>query len=324
MFVAKYGPTGSLLWVQRFGGNTGAVATGVGVDSSNNILLAGYISSPTTFGSITVPTAANNSLAVAKLSSAGQVLWARSWGSAGSTVQSSALAVDPSGNVAVTGSFYNNTDIGGGTMSASGSSPTVFVAKYSGVDGSAQWAKGFGGSGNNAGMGVAIDPTTGNIVVSGGVTGAANFGGGSVPGGPGESAFLAGYSPSGGFLWVNTFGGTASGEQSQINAVRIDARGNLAFTGAKGGPWYVGGSWKYSTLLAASCTISGNSAPVVRWFDTAGSGSTGADSGSAIAFDSFGHVIAAGSFYSGILNFGGISATSPAGGYSGWVAQYNN
>src|ERR1043166_3824090 len=45
MFVAKYSPSGSLLWVKSFGGASGDMGNAVAVDGSDNIILAGGLSS---------------------------------------------------------------------------------------------------------------------------------------------------------------------------------------------------------------------------------------------------------------------------------------
>jgi hypothetical protein len=322
MFVAKYSPAGSLLWAQRFGGSLPDYATAVAVDGSDNIFFAGWFqSSDANFGGGIILNASGNvNFAVAKLSSSGTTLWAKNWG--GSLAQAYGLTVDPSGNVVVTGRFSGTTDFGGGAINAAGQY-TVFVAKYSGVNGSYVWARGFGGaSGANQGQSVAVDPATGNVIVTGGFTGTADFGGGAVNGGNGEAVFLAGYGSSGNFLWVNTYGG--SGGSDQGNAVAIDGAGHLVLTGLKATPWNLGGTWNMNTgSFIISYALSGSMAPTSRWMKLPAA-NTGSSVGNAISLDGFGHVLSAGSFSSGTVDFGGISATSPTAATSGFVGQYSN
>jgi hypothetical protein len=320
IFVAKFSPSGTLLWVKQFGGSAPDLAFGVVLDASDNIFLAGYISSTDAhFGSITLGTSSGNpNAAVAKLSSAGAVLWARAF--SGLLSEAFGLAVDRSGDVVVTGKFNGTTDFGGGPITATGTS--IFVAKYSGLDGTYRWAKGVGGSGFNEGVGIATDPTTTNIVVSGAFTGTADFGGGPVSSAA-QATFLAGYDPSGKFLWVKTYGG-ATGNSDCGNAVKIDAKGNLLFTGLKGSAWNIGGASVYTGgLFLLSYTLSGNAPPALRWYKFEGSSSTGSGTGNGITLDPFGHVLATGSF-SYTVDFGGISATTANNTQSGFVAQYSN
>jgi hypothetical protein len=325
MFVAKFSSAGTLLWAKQFGGGQSDQANGVAVGANDDLFIAGYIGiGNATFGTTTVTGAGMQNLAVARLTSAGAVTWARSWGN--STVTASSLAVDRANDVAVTGQFSGSTDIGGGTMAVTGNY-TVFVAKYSGVDGSCRWAKAFGGSGYNAGCGIATDPTTTNIVVTGGYTGSANFGGGPTSASAGEAAFLAGYDASGNYLWAKTFGGTFAGGFSEGRAVSMDAHGNLAWVGHMGSSsWFVNGQTIIGgPYFASDWTVSGNVAPALRWFTPQVYNATSADcNAKAVALDSFGHVLTGGSFYSGTVNLGSTSITTPAGGTSGFVGQYSN
>src|SRR5438093_8636090 len=121
-----------------------------------------------------------------------------------------AVAVDRYGDVVVTGWFMGATDLGGGTITANTVSVnSLFLAKYSGVDGSYRWARGFGASSADAGCGITTDPKTGNVVVTGAFMGAADFGNGTPVSSPGQALFLAGYGPSGNFLWLTSYGGGA-------------------------------------------------------------------------------------------------------------------
>lgn len=141
---------------------------------------------------------------LAKLSGLdGSHLWSKYF--PGSHVQtlSYGVAVDGSGSVLITGYMYSggiqpgSVDFGGGPLPCVGDYATSgFVAKFSGVDGSHIWSKGFGCcTGWGQGTGVAVDPS-GNVLVTGEFGGTVDFGGGpltSVPnpeGGPSPDIFL--------------------------------------------------------------------------------------------------------------------------------------
>jgi len=170
--------------------------------------------------------------------------------------------------------------------------------------------------------GIATDPTTGNVLVTGGFLGTMDFGNGSVASGTGMTMFLAAYNSSGSNLWAKAWGGDAPGSGDMGYAVKIDGTGNLALTGQynswmdfnRDGLEDAGGSGYF----VASFAVTGNSAPVYRW---AKRSSTGNGVGYGVAFDSAGHVFSAGSFTGG-LDPGGILATDPARGTAAFAAQY--
>src|SRR4030066_183151 len=146
----KYSSAGDTLWVRRYNGpgndNDGAVA--LAVDGSGNVYVTGYSWSGTTFDYATI-----------KYSYDGDTLWVRSYNGPGNEYdEASALAVDDSGNVYVTGSSvgsdpYNYTDYA--TIKYSSSAAGQWVKRYNGA--------GNGGDGANA---LAVDDS-GNVYVTG-------------------------------------------------------------------------------------------------------------------------------------------------------------
>jgi len=202
IFVAKFsGADGSHLWSKAFPGSFwyGSV---VAVDALGNVIVTGAFTGTVDLGggSLTTSRSEIYNVLVAKFSGVdGSHLWSKGFGG---TAQCSAgvdVAVDASGNVLVTGAFYDTgtVDFGGGPLTIAGDS-LMFVAKYSGVDGSHIWSKGFGGSGHYDGGGtseVTVD-ASGNVLVTGAFYGTVDFGGGpftSVPnldGEPSDDIFL--------------------------------------------------------------------------------------------------------------------------------------
>src|SRR6266567_6112401 len=293
IFVAKYSPAGDLLWVKHFGGSPLGNDAGyaVAVDGSDNVVFAAQFQATIDFGTGPI-NGSYYGMALVKLRSAdGTAIWAKGWGGSSYNYPNS-LAIDRSGDVVVTGQLNGPTDIGGGTTGSGG----IYLAKYSGATGSYQWAKVFGGGAG--GWGVATDPNTGNIVVTGDALGTVDFGGGANVS-AGSEIFVAGFDTSGNYLWQKFL--AASGGSGYGTAVRIDSNGVLALAGTVTGWINFGGS----TLSArgrfvASYAISGNSL-VYRWGQTTSDGAYG----TAVAFDGLNHILTAGSV-----------------GYHGFAAQY--
>jgi hypothetical protein len=71
------------------------------------------------------------------------------------------------------------------------------------------WVRDFGGSGADNGQSVAVEKSTGNIIVAGYFSGSADFGGALNSAG-GVDIFLAKYSSSGLYQWSKRIGGTGN------------------------------------------------------------------------------------------------------------------
>jgi hypothetical protein len=307
MYVAKYSASGALSWARGYGGTGQDMAFSVAVDASGNIFLGGMINNSVTFDSITL-NAGYDDIALVKISSSGSVLWAKNWGGANDDRPFS-VAVDRSGDLVVSGVCSALADLGGGPISLAG----MFLAKYSGADGSYRWAKTFAGG---TGAGVATDPNTGNVVFTGSLGGLTDLGGGAL--GPG-GIFLAAYNSSGVYQWAKCFNVSGFTSTDCGYGVVVDGSGNITFTGQvatspvsfdgmKG--WYGG---------VNTFTSSFSSSGAFRWAMRAGG--SGQGMGRAIALDNAGHVMTGGTF-SGTTDFGGISMTAPAGSGPAFLGCY--
>ena len=324
VFVAKFNPAGALLWAKSFGGANLDRGYAVTVNkASGEIILAASFEVTANFGGVTL-TSHGTSIALVKLSAAGNVIWAKERGDTG-TVSSAIpqdLAVYGNGDVGVTGEFVSQANLGGGIIGIPGNSYSLFVAKYSGVDGSYQWAKSTGSTDqNNKGYGIAIDGT-GNAVITGKINGTVDLGRGPIAT-IGTAAFMAGYNSSGNCIWTRVFTNLSTSGIGQGLAVSVDNDGAVALSGnlqgsADFGGGFLSGGGSPNIFVASFLPAMGNTPPVYRWAKTL-NGITGIGNG--IGFDSSGHVVPCGSFV-GTVDFGGISATgfSPS---TFFVAEYN-
>jgi hypothetical protein len=137
------------------------------------------------------------------------------------------VAVGAGGNVVITGWFQSSTaDFGGGVLNSLGNGE-IFVAMYSGADGSHRWSRRAGGTGLDQGWSVAADGDS--VVVTGLFSGAVDFGGGDIWGSGISDVFVAKYSQSdGSHLWSKRFGSLADDEG---HGVSLSSNGEVVLTG---------------------------------------------------------------------------------------------
>jgi hypothetical protein len=225
MFVAKYTPSGALVWANRYGDGSTDNAYGIAVDNAGNIFLTGTFMGSVDFGGGALTSlGASSDVVLAKYSPAGQYVWSKRFGDTGQDV-GYAVATDPFGNVAITGYFQGNVNFGGGVVSSRGSLDT-FVAKYS-ASGAHLFSFGLGGTNADEGFDIAMD-AGGNVIVVGTFQGTTDFGMGPMTSAGAWDIVVAKYSAGGTPLWSQRFGG--SGDDLGYS-VAIDALGNATLTG---------------------------------------------------------------------------------------------
>lgn len=324
IFVAKFSSNGSLLWAKRFGGSAMDGCSGVAVDATNNILLTGsygYYGTAVDFGGGALPlsggtSAWQNDVYVAKLSPDGNYIWAKGYGGQGDDL-AGGLAVDGNGDVAVIGSFQQTVSFGGGSFTSAGNYD-VFVAKYSGANGSHLWSCSGGGSSADKGYAIAFDPN-GNVVATGYFSGNANIGGSALssPYNQGLPAiFLAKFTSAGTALWSRGFIPYVSYGQATGNGVAVDGTGNIVLTGCVCGAVGFDGAYPGGgdmDILLAKFSPTGGTIWVKSY------GSSGNDSGNAVSVGAENNILATG-FFVQSADFG--SGTMQSGAqYDGFVVK---
>jgi|GEM_PF-4629456 Beta-propeller repeat. len=325
IFLAKYSPSGVHQWSQRFGGPWEDLAVGVSVDASDAIVLtARFQSFNASFGtnsSGAVVLLSNGSqyydIALAKYSSTGVNQWAKRWGGPNND-SPYAMALDRTGDVWITGSFSIATDLGGGVRTSTGTDDG-FIAKYSGASGDYRWDRAMSASQVAIGRGIATDPNTGNAVITGTFKGTANFGGGTVTSGTGATLFLAGYGPTGTYLWAKTMGGEQLSAGDTGYGINIDTEGSLVFSGVYSSVWQPDANIGGSGYFVSGWSVSGNAQPVYRWCRR--STTLNNSAGLGVAFDASGHAFTAG-YFGYTTDFGGITIVAPGGSTGSFIAQY--
>lgn len=238
-YAAKYDPTGNLLWgVQVAGTGNGSVHQ-VKVDGAGNVLIAGIFA-----GSVEIaapgrpPVTLTNTLPnggvgegfLAKFDTAGNALWARTFGLDADARYARSITTDAASNVYATGKDGENR---------------LFVAKYS-TDGTAVWTQVVSGAGTLAngtlvyGERVAVD-TAGNVLVVGEYGGKIDFNPdplttnfltslGLHP--SGDDVFVLKLNAAGAYVWAGSMGGPGPDIPEGLG---VDGAGNILVSGYYGG-----------------------------------------------------------------------------------------
>ena len=252
----------------------------------------------------------------------GRIVWSKRAGSTGGDSGNS-ITVDRFGDVLVAGVVKGAVDFGGGVINGTGSA--AFIAKYSST-GAYRWAKRLDGTnGSSTAYGIATDPNTGNIFLTGSFMGTVDFGGGGLtsagwPMVPNQDAFVAAFSPSGAYLWAVAFGG---GIEDYGYGVAATPNGDVIVTGQ------VGGRFTMASCGIMATTSSSHDTFIARFSGSGGAcqwakfiGGSAEDAGNGVAVTSSGDVVVAG-YFQGTANFGGGSITS-AGLSDIFVARYTS
>lgn len=136
-FVAKYSPSGSLMWAKNFSGPGNEITYGLTVDNNNDVYCTGYFTGTVDFDANTVATASQIAIGmedvfITKYSSAGNFAWVRNFGGVGMD-QGSALAIDNQ-TLTVSGFYQSvvdfNPSVLTNTFVSQGGSTDGFVSEF--------------------------------------------------------------------------------------------------------------------------------------------------------------------------------------------------
>jgi uncharacterized repeat protein (TIGR01451 family) len=282
-YVAKFSPTGALVYSTYLGGPNFDKGTGIGVDTTGAAYVTGYTTGgfPTlnaeqsTFGG-------NEDAFVVKLSPTGALVYSTYIGGLGSD-EGLGIAVDSTGAACVAGFTSGNFPTLNAAQNTFGGSSDAFVAKLS-PTGALVYSTYLGGSNQDNGYGIAVD-STGAAYVTGFTNGGFptlnaeqnTFGGTS-------DAFAAKLSPTG-VLVYSTYLGGPNGDFGY--GIAVDSTGAAYVTGttSAGFPTFNAGQNTFGGAMDAFVTkLSPTGALVYSTF----LGGTGTDIGYGIAVDSTG------------------------------------
>jgi hypothetical protein len=296
-YVAKVDTKGNFLWATQIGGSAATPAIpAIAVDGSGNVYVAGNFAGTASFGSTTLTSAGGSDIYICKLDPNGNVLWARqAGGTAGD--DPAAIAVDPSGNVFVSGMFdeggsatvtatFGSTSLTAQCSNLQGVAP-LFLTKLD-TNGNFLWAEQLlgGNDGNTSGM---VGDSSGNMYLGGG----GSFQGSS------NSCWIEKVDPNGNVVWA----------QGTSRPMFADAVFQDPTTGATS---LYASIWPSASLPTDIEKLDASSGAVL-WSEAVGAptnsvGGTGVR-GRAVAVDASGNVYVAGQF-SGTGDFDPGSGTA--------------
>ncbi len=284
--TVKYDASGTPKWVARYDGGPGCSyddAEAIALDASGNVYVTGW----------SVGSGTYDDYATVKYNASGVQQWvARYNGPGNSSDWATAIAVDASGNVYVTGSSVG-----------SGTAKDYATVKYD-ASGTQQWVARYNGPGNSDDQPIALAlDASGNVYVTGGSGGS----------GTGEDYATVKYDASGAQQWVAQYSGPGN-SSDYATGIAIDASGNVYVTGESVGS---GTSLDYATV---KYDPSGAQQWVARYNGPVNS----FDWATAIAVDASGNVYVTGS--SAGPGHGSDYATVKYGpsGVQQWAARYDS
>lgn len=204
-----------------------------------------------------------------KYTSDGEVAWARSYdgpgSSAGRTDKATAIAVDPAGNVYVTGYSYGGTTASGYDFA---------TLKYS-LNGNPMWTNLYNGTGNStdAATNLVVD-AVGNVYVTGSSVGSNTM----------ADYFTIKYNTDGVLLWTNRYSSSGSfGDRA--TGLAVDTTGNVYVTGV----FYCGSALGYGIV-----TVKYDPNGALAWTNTYNGLGAGIDQPRAIVVNLAGNVYVTG------------------------------
>jgi hypothetical protein len=226
-----------LTWVNSVGSTDNDLATSVTVDLNGNVYTTGYFQGTVDFdpgvGVFNLTSNGVEDVFVQKLSSSGDLIWAKSFGGSGNSDRGVEIATDLLGNVITVGQMSSTIDFdpGAGVSNlTSNGGNDVFIQKLN-ANGDFLWAKNIGGTGTDFVRSVCLDLNN-NIYLTGQFSATVDFDPGSgvvnLTSNGSYDVFVQKLDSNGDFIWAKTMGTTTEEDSYSIT---VDNLGNVYTTG---------------------------------------------------------------------------------------------
>lgn len=238
-FIAKYDSSGNYIWAKGIGGAFATYSTDLSIDNKSNIYVTGSFYNTVDFdpGNNTQNLISNGKgVFFAKYDLNGDYIWAKNLSGVGSYGGGSAIEVNDSGNVFITGYFGNTVDFDPSLVTKNITANTTadrFFAKYDNF-GNFIWAKNIDVNDNGVfftgrNIKIAIDQME-NVIITGDFKGNVDF-----DPGPGQvflsssysSTYISKYDMFGNFLWTKGIIGSCISSD-----IKLDCNEYIYITGS--------------------------------------------------------------------------------------------
>jgi hypothetical protein len=247
IFISKLDSSGNFVWAKSMGGLNMDIGTSIAIDASDNIYTTGTFSGtadfdPSLTGTSNLVSMGSLDIFVSKLDSSGNFVWAKAIGGKNYD-QVNGMAIDGSGNVYTTGTFYGAADFDPsltGEFALVSAMPSdkadIFISKLD-SGGNFVWAKSIGGLRDERVSGIALD-RSGNVYTTGVFNGTVDFdpslmGTTNLVSADGTTdIFISKLDSSGNFVWAKAMGGA---NVDIGTSIAIDGSGNVYTTGSFSG-----------------------------------------------------------------------------------------
>ena len=200
-FLVKFNNNGLAQWGIALIGSGFSSGISVATNKTGDVWMSGYYTDTMNIGSFHLIPAAGTSAFIARISSAGVVLWAANSQNNSNTVKPNSVCVDDSGNAYVTGYFIGAVSFG--TFNFTSTNNCTFLVKYD-VNGNVVWAtSAVPNTQGNSGATVIAD-TLGNIYLAGQYSDSLTFGSTTITSSANQDIYLAKFNSSGNVTWIST------------------------------------------------------------------------------------------------------------------------
>lgn len=227
-------------WAKQMNSNSdNSIGMAIANDAAGNVYATGRFGGTVDFdpgpGVFNMTASGITDVFVTKMDPAGNLIWAKKWGSASTEIdQGVSIVVDAQGNVYSAGIFGGNTDFDPGTgtsfLNYAGGWSDIYLSKLD-ASGNFVWAKAIGGTEADAASNIVLDDS-GHLFLAGSFAGTVDFDPGtgvSNMTAANASGFVAKLDTAGTFVWAKQFSGLGN---YLMGNIAVAPSGNMYIMGS--------------------------------------------------------------------------------------------